>query len=259
MICVVRDEMTHLPHFLQHYRAAGVKRFAFVDNGSVDDTVSYLAAQDDCAVYQHTGDYLDASAGTVWRNLLLRASPAARWHLLVDADEHAVYDGWPDLGLDAFAAAMSGAGQSAVTAVMIDMYGPGPVLQTRVGPGASLLDACPLFDGDDLHHRNADELADERLPRLNIRGGQGDARHTSPARRSAGSRKRPWYLSQNILLRNPHTVDPAGLNFAPPRMALLHFRFFDYINRRLEQVGAGKPGDAGCGVGLRGGRSPASR
>ena len=31
LICPIRDEMAMLPHFLQHYREMGVRRFIFID------------------------------------------------------------------------------------------------------------------------------------------------------------------------------------------------------------------------------------
>ena len=71
VIAGVRDEMVHLPHFLRHHRASGARRFAFIDNGSVDGTLAYLLEQPDCDVYRHVGDYLLSASSAVWRNLLL--------------------------------------------------------------------------------------------------------------------------------------------------------------------------------------------
>jgi len=62
VICNVRDEMELLPHFLKHYREIGVKRFAFMDNGSVDQTLPFLLDQNDCDVFQHTGSFKNSRA-----------------------------------------------------------------------------------------------------------------------------------------------------------------------------------------------------
>jgi hypothetical protein len=220
VIAAVRDEITHLPHFLRHHRAAGARRFALVDNGSVDGTLEYLLAQPDCDVYQHPGDYLESSASAVWRNLLLDRYPHAGWRLSIDADETAVYPGWPATGLDAFAAAMRADGRRVVNSIMLDVYGPGPVLETHPGTDGDLLPA---------------DWRSDRFPRLNIRGG--------PEMRAIRSRpdfgwlaKTALVLEPGLLYRDPHTVYPFELNLDRPRMALLHFRFFDHIAAKLARI-----------------------
>jgi len=49
VVCVVRNEMALVPHFLAHYRLLGVKCFVFVDNCSDDSTREYLFEQPDVA------------------------------------------------------------------------------------------------------------------------------------------------------------------------------------------------------------------
>ena len=237
VIAAVRDEITHLPHFLRHHRAAGVRRFAFIDNGSVDGTLPYLRAQPDCDVYRHRGDYLLSAASAVWRNLLLERYASAGWCLSIDADEAAVYPGWPARGLDDFAATMRAGGRRVVNSIMVDMYGPGPVLNANPGPDGDLLAACPLFDSDGYTMEMPADWRGDRFPRLNIRGG--------PEMRAIRPRPRPEFgwlakmalvLEPGILYRDPHTVYPFELNFDEPRMALLHFRFFSAIAAKLARI-----------------------
>lgn len=239
VIAAVRDEITHLPHFLRHHRAAGARRFAFIDNGSVDGTLAYLLAQADCDVYRHTGDYLLSSASAVWRNLVLDRYPEAAWRLSVDADETVVYPGWPAVSLDVFAAAMRAAGRQVVNSIMLDMYGPGPVLATRPDEAGNLLAACPLFDGDGYTiERPADWRAD-RFPRLNIRGGP-EMRAIRPRPDFGWLAKTALVLEPGIIFRDPHTVYPFELNFDVPRMALLHFRFFSHLAPKLARLREGR-------------------
>ncbi len=234
LIGVVRDEMTHLPHFLAHHRALGVSRFAFVDNRSVDGTRDFLLAQPDCDVYAHDGGWLDAACGAVWRNLLIVRYAAAPWHLGIDADELTVYDGWPGRGIDEAVAALRAAGRRCGTGLMLDMYGAGPILTTRVAPGQGLLDACPWFDGDGY---TFDMPPDGHTgpPMLNIRGG--------PEMRAVRQRSDFGWLAKNaliiepgILFRNPHALEPEALNFTHPQLALLHVRWFDHFAGKLERL-----------------------
>ncbi|MEO8668663.1 MAG: glycosyltransferase family 2 protein, partial [Bauldia sp.] len=223
VLCHVRDEIELLPHFLTHYRSLGVRRFAFVDNGSIDSTLPFLLDQADCDVFQFLGDFREAAAGMIWKNLLMTEYRAAPWFLSVDADEHAVYDGWPDLPLDDFASAMNRNGLAAVTAIMVDMYGPGPVRETVVADGASFFDVSPLFDGEGYSVSMPDDWRGDSFPRLVIRGG--------PIERLLGAEKSAWWVKTPLILEpgisfhDPHSVYPPALNFVAPRIALLHFRW----------------------------------
>lgn len=223
VICVVRDELTLLPHFLQHYRDMGARRFAFVDNGSTDGTLQYLLDQCDCDVFLHLGNYRAAGTGMAWKNLLLRAYAPSPWYLSLDADEHLVYDGWPGQDIDSFAETLGKSGKRVATAILIDMYSPGPVLQTRVEAHRSLLETFPQFDGEGYLVSMPKDWRAQGFPQMNIRGG--------PLRRVMNDlqalgwlAKAPLILESDIYFGNPHSVNPVELNFAAPHTALLHFR-----------------------------------
>jgi hypothetical protein len=235
VLCHVRDEAELLPHFLKHYREIGVKRFAFVDNGSTDQTLPFLLDQSDCDVFQFTGGIKKSGFGTVWKNLLLLTYLPAKWYFNADVDEHAVYEGWPNVGLDEFANRMSLKGRSAVTALMVDMYSKGPIARARVKPGGSLLDTCPFFDGDGYRIALPKNWREENFPRIRAHGG--------PLARVFGSKggggmsaKTPLVLEPNIYFHDPHTVLPVGLNFAPMEMVLLHLRFSAALHQKITRV-----------------------
>lgn len=234
VLTVVRDEAEMLPHFLRHYRALGVKHFVFVDNGSTDSTPALLLDQPDCDLFQNAGNFRAAIAGMAWKNLLLQEFAAANWYLSVDADEFAVYDGWPGTTLDEFATRLSRAGRSAATAVMVDMYGEGPMAAARLEPEKTLLDICSCFDGDGYAVALPADWRAEEFPRLNARGG--------PMMRLFGEDRQGWLaktpliLEPGITFRDPHTVGPMGLNLTLPHLALLHFRFPASIADRIRRV-----------------------
>ena len=71
LVCPVRDEMTFLPGFLDHYRKMGVTEFLFINNDSRDGTTDYLLAQQDCFVF-HTSDSFRASNyAMLWINQII--------------------------------------------------------------------------------------------------------------------------------------------------------------------------------------------
>jgi hypothetical protein len=234
VLCNVRNEMPLLPAFLNHYRAIGVRRFAFVDNGSTDGTAAFLLDQADCDLFEIAGRFRESGHGMIWKNLLILHYLGAKWHLSVDVDEHAVYDGWPSLGLDEFATRMSARGHSAVTAVMVDMYGPGPVAKAKPARDGNLLKASPLFDGDGYRVIPPASWREEKFPRLRIQGGPL-ARVFAKAEHGLLA-KTPLVLEPNIYFLDPHTVLPVGLNMAAPGMALLHFRFTAQLPQKIAAV-----------------------
>jgi hypothetical protein len=243
VICVVRDEAELLPHFLRHYRAAGVKHFAFLDNASVDATQVFLADQPDCDVFHHSGSFRSAVAGMAWKNLLIQEYPGANWYLSVDADEFAVYDGWPETSFDDLASCLGRAGRSAATALMVDMYGAGAIAAARLSPEKSLVEICPCFDGDGYAIAVPADWRAGNFPRLDARGG--------PMMRLFGEEapgwmaKTPLVLEPGILYHDPHTIHPVALNLALPHIALLHFRFLGSVADKIRRVAERRMHSAG--------------
>lgn len=235
VLCHVRDEAELLPHFLKHYREIGVERFAFVDNGSTDQTLPFLLDQSDCDVFQFNGSYKYSRSGMIWTNLLILTYMSAKWFFSADADEHAVYDGWPSIGLDEFANRMSLKGRSAVTALMVDMYSPGPVAKAHTEPSRSLLETCSFFDGDGYEIVLPENWREDDFLKLAACGG--------PMHRLFGKTskwgwlaKTPLILEPNIYFHDPHSVLPVALNFTPMEIALLHFRFSASLIQKVSRV-----------------------
>ena len=215
-----------------------------MDNGSTDNTLHYLLDQGDCDVFQFAGSFKNSRQGMIWKNLLLLTYLPAKWYFNADVDEHAVYDGWPNIGLDEFANRMSLKCRSAVTALMVDMYSSGPMAEARVDPGGSLLDTCPFFDGDGYQIAPPKNWREESFPRLIAHGG--------PLRRVFGSNcganilaKTPLILEPNIYFHDPHTVLPIGLNFTPMEIALLHLRFSAALTPKIARVLDHRPFEQG--------------
>ena len=235
VLCNVRDEAELLPHFLKHYREIGVKRFAFVDNGSTDATLPFLLDQSDCDVFQFSGSFKTSRAGMIWKNLLILTYMSAKWFFSADADEHAVYDGWPGIGLDEFADRMSTKGRSAVTALMVDMYSNGPIAEARIDPSQSLLETCPLFDGDGYEIRLPENWRADDFFKLAARGGPMHRLFGMPTK-LGWLAKTPLILEPSIFFHDPHSVLPVGLNFTPMEIALLHFRFSATLIQKIPRV-----------------------
>lgn len=143
----VRNEKVRLACFLAHYRGLGVDRFFFADNLSTDGTLEYLLAQSDCHVFTAPGNYFAENvAPPKWTNALANVFGDGYWCLTVDADELFIYPKCDSLKLQDFCGYLDRENSQAVSAPMVDMYGSGPVADTRYIEGTHFLESCPYFD-----------------------------------------------------------------------------------------------------------------
>lgn len=126
-IVLVRNGSYYLDAFFEHYRSIGIRHFAFIDNGSSDDTLARIAAQPGTVIDQCTlplAGYED----------LIRAYPAHtygrnRWCLYVDMDEILEFQGATTHGIRALTTYMQRQGHTAMVAQMLEMFPKAPLSQ----------------------------------------------------------------------------------------------------------------------------------
>jgi hypothetical protein len=118
----IRNEMAHLPEFLRHHRALGVRRFVFIDNLSTDCGPEFLLAQPDVILYRTADPFQNASAGMRWINGLRERHGEGGWCLYADADEALIYPGWERLNLDGLRQYLDAEGADAMAGFMLDVF-----------------------------------------------------------------------------------------------------------------------------------------
>ena len=119
-IVLVRDGSYYLDAFLDYYRRLGIRYFAFIDNGSTDDTIDRLRSERDVIIDQSTlplAGYED----------LIRQYPANaygqnRWCLYIDMDEVFDFEGRETVGLSGLIRYLEGQGATALVAQMLEMF-----------------------------------------------------------------------------------------------------------------------------------------
>ncbi|UTY39953.1 glycosyltransferase family 2 protein [Allocoprobacillus halotolerans] len=57
VVCALKNEITRIKWFLDHYRNLGIKLFLICDNNSTDGTLDFLMQQNDVVLYQTTDKY----------------------------------------------------------------------------------------------------------------------------------------------------------------------------------------------------------
>ncbi len=127
VVLAARNEMTMLPHLLDHYRSIGVRAFYAVDNASDDGSREWLLAQPDVVVYSAAGEYRTSHYGVTWQQTVLAHHFVSRWAVVADADEFLIYPGWRHRSLAELVAAVEAERANAVPLWMVDMYPAGPL------------------------------------------------------------------------------------------------------------------------------------
>lgn len=143
-IVLVRDGSYYMDVFFDHYRQLGVKHFAFIDNGSSDDTLDRLKDEPGVIIDQCTlplSGYED----------LIRQYPAEtygkdRWCLYVDMDELFEFEGSANIGLTGLTRYLEGQGATAMMAQMLEMFPKTPLRQNGHLSYAEAVEAFGYFD-----------------------------------------------------------------------------------------------------------------
>lgn len=143
---VLRNEITRLPYFLEHYRRLGAAHFLVVDNGSDDGSAELLAEQPDVSLWRAEGSYRDTRFGLDWLGWLLIRHGHGRWCLTVDADELLVYPGMDAHGLDDLTRLLEQQGRAGFGALMLDLYPKGPLGDRTYAPGQDPGEVLQWFD-----------------------------------------------------------------------------------------------------------------
>ncbi|KIC10333.1 glycosyl transferase family 2 [Leisingera sp. ANG-M1] len=143
---VLRNEITRLPYFLEHYRRLGAVHFLAVDNGSDDGSTELLAAQPDVSLWQTSASYRETRFGLDWLGWLLIRYGHGRWCLTVDTDELLVYSGMEQHGLPQLTEVLERRGQPGFGALMLDLYPKGPLGTQSYAPGQDPCEVLQWFD-----------------------------------------------------------------------------------------------------------------
>ncbi|MFS4438333.1 glycosyltransferase family 2 protein [Paracoccaceae bacterium GXU_MW_L88] len=146
LFCTLRNEQPRLAFFLEYYRKLGVNHFFFVDNFSTDGTIEYLAEQPDVSLWRAEGSYKHARFGMDWLNFLLRRFGSGHWCLTVDPDEFLTFPHDDHRSLRDLTNWLASRRLCAFPAMLLDMYGDGPIEAAFIEEGRDPFDVLQWFD-----------------------------------------------------------------------------------------------------------------
>lgn len=150
VISVIRNEMTMLPHFLEHYRSMGVKSFIMIDNLSDDGSREYILNQPDVVLYSADTDYNKSHYGVAWQQAVLSSHCLNKWVLMADADEFLVYPDLETKDLAMYVSSIEDIGYDCVKTEMVDMYPPGDLEEADFAQSRPF-DCASYFDRSHSH------------------------------------------------------------------------------------------------------------
>ncbi len=173
--------------FLDHHRGIGIEQFVFLDDGSTDGTLDYLASQPDCVVFGSRigfGDMISTDDpdgyakptrfGPLIRNLLAEKLEVEDWIFIADVDEFLILPpGVNSVG--EWISTISGWGFDALRASLVEFFPEAiwrGVGEPRHETLAGLLEHYPYFDATPLaighvadRHAFSDDTTTRRLNR----------------------------------------------------------------------------------------------
>lgn len=224
LIAVVRNELHRLERFLDHHRDRGVQEFVILDNASTDESVAWLGSQPD--VFVATIDRpFSWQAKQGWITHVIEQIGTERWYLVLDADERLVYPGEERYDLADLTAQMETEGKWRIRGMLIDLYGPGPLLQSGDA-------AHELFDSDG--YRGSTTYC-----MRSIQGGpRMRALSTPDFPLEPELTKYPLFrMGPGEVMANPHHLWPFDENYKSPcHLGLLHDKFGADLLKKIEQA-----------------------
>lgn len=235
VLCVVRNEITRLPEFLEHHRALGFERFAFIDNGSEDGTREYLLQQCDTGVFATSAPF-HWTAKHGWIMQVIERLGRERWYALLDADEHLVFAHCETRVIRDFVSGLQSRGIRRARACLVDMYSDQAVFGSGQHKG-SHVQTYPFFDSQG--------YKEHRTGRLTVRTGGPRERMANSLghKHSPALTKYPLFrLDRDEVAYNPHLIwPPLDAVEDPCLIALKHYKFDAALAQKIDyalQTGA---------------------
>lgn len=232
VISVVRDELALAAEFLGHYRKAGIRRFAIIDNNSGDGSIEYFLRQSDVDLYR-ASDAFTTVRKQAWLNLLIDLyNRPGQWFLHADADEHIVFDGLETGRTFAdVTTVMERHGIARARGCLVDMYAP-DTDGTAEEEGAAFDETHFFFDGDGYREYPLEPLiAREGGPRQRLFGA------ISQQFRPQLTKYPLFRFEPGEVFVNPHFLWPYDGNFRSGCfLGILHYKFLPGFARKVEKA-----------------------
>ena len=239
LFATMRNERERLDHFLRHYRKLGVSHFLIVDNASDDGTRETLVQQTDVSLWATNASYKTSRFGLDWVTWLQIKFGHRHWCVTVDADELLDYAGSDDVRLHELGQKLDAKGQTAMGALMLDLYPDGKLGGQEKTTNDDPLDKLTHFDNGPYRARRQEPLGN-----LWVQGGARErVFFADNPERSPTLNKLPFvkWNRRYCYVNSTHSMLPPILNYfydgpgdTRPCGVLLHTKFLPSIVSKSE-------------------------
>jgi glycosyltransferase involved in cell wall biosynthesis len=231
-----RNEALRLPYFLDYYLSRGVDRVFLIDNGSDDATPELALANPRVHLFRTLEPFRYYAN---WMEILLERFGRGRWCIAADVDEIFYYPDAERVSLKALCAHLDATGQSAVLAVLLDMYSDRPISQNDYRPGQKPWEVCRYFDPrfSQSVKRSINQKTQRRFDCPRFSGNMRQRMFGADANLT----KVPLFRYGRAVYAAPgmHAMD--GVEFGDLRGAVLHFKYLqDFNTRVIEEAARGQ-------------------
>lgn len=232
VISVIKNELDRLPEFLTHYRSLGITRFCIIDNDSTDGSREFLLEQDDVEVlFTDRPFFWQRKHAWITIAMMMIGRGSKSWFVVVDADEHIVYEAAPNRKIEDVIATLERRGISRIRGCLIDMYDDGPLLKDT-DRSKTLRERYPYFDSTGYVEAKYKEIMSRKGgPRQRVFGGE------APNFRPEMSKYPIFKLGKYDVFANPHHIWPYHGNFDTPcYLGILHYKFLPGLMGRISKA-----------------------
>ncbi|PKP99360.1 MAG: hypothetical protein CVT76_00450 [Alphaproteobacteria bacterium HGW-Alphaproteobacteria-15] len=230
LILLGRDVIHSAPYFLDYYRARGVTKFVYLDNGSQDGSEYFFSSQPDTIVAQCLLNFRDYQAEL--RYCTACDFAIGGWRLAVDADELLDYWGSGQMNIPSLVDHLVTCGFTGLVAQMLEMVPRGSLRAHEHKTFAECVDSFRCYSISDIETR--DYLSPEeplfffssknKLNNNNIKIMRGGLRRTIFGEECLLIKHVLFKCGKNVLpLPHPHFT--CGLNLADFSAVLYHYKF----------------------------------
>jgi glycosyltransferase involved in cell wall biosynthesis len=158
VLVLLRNGMTYLDMFVEHYSSLGAKHIVFLDNGSTDGTVEALRAYGNVTVLRTVLPY--KKYNVAMKRYLIERFGRGRWTLSVDIDELFDYPYSDAVSLRSLLRYLNENSHTAVVAYMLDMFPEGALSEDLSTKGDSLKESHRFYDISEIRSQDYREVGD---------------------------------------------------------------------------------------------------
>ena len=234
VLCLVRNGELYMKSFIEHYFSLGVKQIVFLDNNSMDGTVSIAKKYKNVTILQTNLPYKKYQY--LMKQYLIKRFSKNRWSLCVDIDELFDYPFSNILSLDSLIEYLNKNKYTAVVSYMLDMFSNKALGTFKSKQNENLKKNYAYYDIKTIKKKDYDRYTSNTISNKNIKH-YYDGICKTIFNADIFLLKHPLiFLSDKISPQiQAHTI--ANADIADFTSILFHYRFLsDFYEKVLEAV-----------------------